>query len=113
MKTGSVSNREHTAFLNMWLEKFIFCGKIVGLTNTNLKLAETLATGNPVPLVKHLLGSVYQLLHQVSSRLRKNQPITNLGGPWWFIQLWLQMYMHKIMTVELSEIEFPSENFSE
>ena len=113
MKTGSVSDREHTAFLNMWLEKFIFCGKTIGPTNTNLKLAETLATGNPVPLGKHLLGSVYHLLHHVSSRLRKNQPITNLGGPWWFIQLWLHMYMHKTMVVELSEMEFPSENFSE
>jgi len=72
MKTGSVSIREHTAFFNMWLEKFIFCGKTVGPTSNNLKLAETLATGNPVPLGKHLLGSVYYLLHQVSSRLRKN-----------------------------------------
>ena len=81
MKIGSVYLREHTAFLNMWLEKFIFCGKSVGPTNNNLKLAENLATGNPIPLGKHLLGSVYHLLHQVSSRLRKNQPITNLGGP--------------------------------
>ena len=32
MKTGSVSVREHIAFLNMWLEKFIFCGKAVGPT---------------------------------------------------------------------------------
>ena len=76
-------------------------------------MAENLATGNPVPLGKHLLGSVYHLLYQVSSILIKNQQITNLGGPWWFIQLWLHMYMHKTMTVELSEIEFPSENFSE
>ena len=89
MKTGSVSVREHTAFLNMWLEK------AVGPTSNNLKLAENLATGNPVPLVKHLLGLVYHLLHQVSFRLRKSQPITNLGGPWWFIQLWLHMYMPK------------------
>jgi len=113
MKTGSVPNREPTAFLNMWLKKFVFCGKTVGATNTNLRLAENLATGNPAPLGKLLLGSVYHLLHQVSSRLRKNQPIINLGGPWWFIQLWLHMYMHKTMKVELSEIEFPSEDFSE
>ena len=109
MKTGSVSDREHTAFLNMWLEKFIFCGKTVSPTNTNLKLAETLATGNSVLLGKHLLGSVYHLLHQVSTRLRNNQPITNLGGPWWFIQLWLHMYMHKTMVVSLSDMEFSSE----
>ena len=50
MKTGSVSLREHTAFLNMWLEKFIFCGKIVGPTNNTLKMAETLASGNLVLL---------------------------------------------------------------
>ena len=81
MKTRSVSAREHTAFLNMWLEKFIFCGKAVGPTNNNLKLAETLPNGNSVPLGKHLLGSVYHLLHQVSIRLRKDQPISNLGGP--------------------------------
>ena len=107
MNTGSVSVREHTAFLNMWLEKFIFCGKAVGPTSNNLKLVETLAIGNSVPIGKHLLGSVYHLLHQVSSRPRKNQPITNLGGPWWFIQLWLHMYMHKTMVVELSKMEFP------
>ena len=81
MNTGSVSVIEHTAFLNMWLEKFIFCGKTVGPTNNSLKLAETLANGNLVPLGKHLLGPVYHLLHQVSIRLRNNQPITNLGGP--------------------------------
>ena len=107
MKSGSVSVREHTAFLNMWLEKFIFCGKTVGPTSNNLKLAETLATGNSVPLGKHLLGSIYHLLHQVSVRLRKNQLLTNLGGPWWFIQLWLHMYTHKTMVVSLSDMEFP------
>ena len=78
MKTGSVSAREHTAFLNIWLKKFIFCGKAVGPTNNNLKLAEALADGNLVPLGKHLLGAVYHLLHQVSAKLRSDQPISNL-----------------------------------
>ena len=81
MKTGSVSVREHIAFLNMWLEKFIFCGKTAGPTNNTLKMAETLAGGNPVPLGKHLLGSVYHLLHQEPVKLRANQPISNLRGP--------------------------------
>ena len=39
MNTRSVSVREHTAFLNMWLEKFIFCGKAVGPINNNIKMA--------------------------------------------------------------------------
>jgi hypothetical protein len=30
MKEGTVSNREHVAFLNMWLQKFVFCGKSFG-----------------------------------------------------------------------------------
>jgi len=81
MKTGSASLREDTAFLNMWLEKFIFCDKTAGPTNNTLKMAETLAGGNPVPLGKHLLRSVYHLLHQVSAKLRADQPISNLGGP--------------------------------
>ena len=113
MKTGTVSLREHTTFLNMWLEKFIFCGKTVGPTNNTLKMAETLASGNPVQLGKHLLGSVYHLLHQVSAKLRADQPISNLGGPWWFIQLWLNKYMHKTMGIRLSKMAFPSEDFSE
>ena len=113
MKTGSVSVREQTAFLNMWLEKFIFSGKIVGPSNNTLKMAEILASGNLVPLSKHLLGSVYHLLHQWSAKLRADQPISNLGGPWWFIQLWLNMYMHKTMGIRLSELSFPSEEFDE
>ena len=108
-----MSIREHIAFLNMWLEKFIFCGKTAGPTNNTLKMAETLASGNPVPLGKHLLGSVYHLLHQVSAKLWADQPISNLGGPWWFIQLWLNMYMHKTMGIKLSEMSFPSEEFDE
>jgi len=113
MRTGSVSLREHTAFLNMWLEKFIFCGKTADPTNNTLKMAETLAGGNLVPLGKHLLGSVYYLLHQVSAKLRDDQPISNLRGPWWFIQLWLNMYMRKGMVIKLSELSFPSEEYDE
>jgi hypothetical protein len=86
-KSGTIDTREHAAFLNMWLEKYFFCGKTVSPTSNNLKMAESLALGNHIPLGKHLLGLVYRLLHQVSVRLRADQPINNLGGPWWFIQL--------------------------
>ena len=84
-KSGVVDHREHIAFLNMWPEKYIFCDKTVGPTSNTLKMAETLAEGNMIPLGKHLLGSMYYLLHQVSVKLRADQPIGNLGGPWWFI----------------------------
>jgi hypothetical protein len=58
-KIGSIDTREHTAFLNMWLEKHVFCGKSAGPTTNPLALAETLSSGNAVPLGKHLLRSVY------------------------------------------------------
>ena len=113
MRTGPVSVREHTTFLNMWLKKFIFYGKTFGPTTNTLKMAENLACGNLISHGKHLLGSVYHLLHQVSVKLKTDQPISNLGGPWWFIQLWLNMYMHRTMGVNLREMIFPSENFAE
>ena len=113
MNTGSVFVREHTAFLNMWLEKFILCGKTIGPTSNTLKMAETLASGSHIPLGKHLLRSVYCLLHQVAAKLRADQPIGNLEGPWWFIQLWLNMYMHKTMNLDLKKMSFPSETYAE
>jgi len=112
-KTGPVVLREHIAFLNMWLEKIIFCGKTVGPTVNTLKMAELLAEGNMIPIGKHLLGLVYHILHHVSVKLRTDQPISNLGGPWWFIQLWLNMYMHKTMGMDFRKMAFPSENFAE
>ena len=66
---GDVSildEREHVAFLNMWLEKFIFYGLSCGPTYNHKYMAERLATDNEIPLRKYLLGSAYHLMHQVS-----------------------------------------------
>ena len=80
-RTGAVGQREHTTFLNMWLDKFIFCGRSVGPTSIYLSAAEMLADGNRFPLGRYLLGSVYHLLHQVAEKLLLGEPIDNLGGP--------------------------------
>jgi hypothetical protein len=53
----------------MWLENFIFCGKFVGPITYMQSIAESLATEHLIPLGKHVLGSVYSLLHQVSVNL--------------------------------------------
>jgi len=42
-KTGSVGEREHAIFLNMWLDKFVFCGRSAGPTSVYLSAAERLA----------------------------------------------------------------------
>jgi hypothetical protein len=65
-KEGTVGQREHVAFLNMWLEKFVFCGKTFGPTATYQIVAERLAGGDYIPLGKYHLGVVYNLLHQVA-----------------------------------------------
>jgi hypothetical protein len=88
-RTGTVNQREHTIFLNMWLEKFIFCDRSVGPTNAFLPTAELLANGVRFPLGRYLLSSTYHLLHQVSQKLLLDEPIGNLGGSWWLINMWL------------------------
>jgi hypothetical protein len=92
-KEETVGQREHIAFLNMWLEKFVFCGKTFGPTANYQIVAKQLAAGNRIPLGKYLLGAVYHLLHQVSINLSTNSPIGTPGGPWWFINMWLNLHL--------------------
>jgi hypothetical protein len=80
-----VTEREHTAFLNFWLEHFIFCSPSLAPTKNCHSLAYELAQGIIVGLGKLFLGEVYRYLHLMSSRLKT-------GRPWWFIQLWAHLY---------------------
>ena len=50
---STVAEREHVAFLNIWLERFIFCGSSCGPTFNHKYLAEHLAAGNEIPLGKN------------------------------------------------------------
>ena len=60
---SNVSEREYVAFLNMWLERFIFCGSSCGLTYNHKLMAEHLAVGKDIPLGKYLLGVAYHLIY--------------------------------------------------
>ena len=60
---STVSEREYVAFLNMWLERFIFYGSSCGPTYNHKLMAEHLAVGIEIPLKKYLLGSAYHLMH--------------------------------------------------
>jgi len=106
-KTRSIGERKHTIFLNMWLDKFVFCGRSAGPTSVYLSAAEKLAGGGRFPLGRYLLGSVYHLLHQVAEKLLLGQPIGNLGGPWWFINMWLSVHMHKRLGFNLFTQRLP------
>src|SRR5688572_23132102 len=107
-RARSVENREHTAFLMMWLEKHFFCGRAAGPSTNTQALAEALSIGTSVPLGKHLLGAAYHMLHQIGIKLSQGEPIGNPGGPWWFINLWLNLYMSEISLQRVENMTFPS-----
>ena len=112
MKTkGPVTKKEHTAFLNLWLEHFIFCGPSLALTKNYLPLAYHLAHGNRTGLDKLFFGETYRCLHLMTTNLL-NQRNLRSGGPWWFIQLWAQLYFqHQIPNFQsLTKNSFPDEN---
>jgi len=70
MKTkGPVTEKEHTAFLNLWLEHFIFCGPSLAPTKNYLPLAYHLAHSNRTGLGKLFLGETYRYLHLMTSNL--------------------------------------------
>jgi hypothetical protein len=88
---GPVTEREHMAFLNFWLEHFIFCGPSLASTKNYLSLAYELAQGATVGLGKLFLGEVYMYLHLMSSSLLSQKKLKT-DRPWWFIQLWAHLY---------------------
>jgi hypothetical protein len=113
MSDGPLSEVEYRAFLNMWLCRLIFCGKANEPTLNHIVMAEDLAVGNLIPLGKYLLGSVYHMLHQTTHLMHTSQKISCVNGPWWFVQMWLQLYMHQIVGIDLNNRHFPSANYKE
>jgi hypothetical protein len=106
--SGPVTDREHSAFLMMWLEYFVFGGSPIGPSNSFQHLTEYLSSGNKIPLGKYLLGATYSMLDQVSALMIKDELIGNLHGPWWFLQLWLHFYTSMITGLDLQTLSFPN-----
>nr|BBF89284.1 aminotransferase-like [Oryza barthii] len=106
MGKGSVTSREHTTFLLMWLEKFLFCGSSCGPTTNWQFLAESLEAKKQIPLGKILLGYLYQMLNNASARIDTGSTIA-AGGPWWVLQTWLNLVaMKAVNRPALSESMF-------
>jgi hypothetical protein len=76
-------------------------------------MAEDLAAGHLIPLGKYLLGSVYHMLHQTTFLMHTSQKISCVNGHWWFVQMWLQLYMHQIIGIDLNNRHFSSSNYKE
>jgi hypothetical protein len=111
MKDDPLSEVEYRAFLNMWLRRFIFCGKANEPTLNHIAMATQLAAGKRIPLGKYLLGSAYHILHQTISQMHTGQKILCVNGLWWFVQMWLQLYMHRIVNIDLNNRLFPSSSY--
>jgi hypothetical protein len=52
-------------------------------------------------------------MHQISSKLVMNEPIGTISGPWWLLQLWMNLPMQKVAVNDLRTLSFPSLNYSE
>jgi hypothetical protein len=113
MSDGPLTDVEYRAFLNMWLCRIIFCGKANEPTLNHITMAEDLATGHSIPLGKYLLGSVYHMLNQTTHLMHTSQKMSYVNGPWWFVQMWLQLYMHQIVGTNLNNRHFPSSGYKE
>jgi hypothetical protein len=113
MHDGPLTDVEYRAFLNMWLCRFIFCGKANEPTLNHIAMAEDLATRHRIPLGKYILGGVYHMLHQTTHLMYTSQKISCVNGPWWFVQMWLQLYMHQIVGINLNNRLFPSSSYKE
>ena len=66
---GTVDHWEHTAFLNLWLDHFLFCGSSLAPTKNYLDLANALVYGTRLALGKLFLGVLYCHLSLNSTRL--------------------------------------------
>ena len=66
---STVNERKYMAFLNMWLERFVFCGPSCGPTYNHKLMTEQLAVGKDIPLGKYLIGAAYHLMYQVAAQL--------------------------------------------
>ena len=109
----SVFDREHMAFLNMWLDKYVFCGQAYSPTSNYLTLVEKIAGNSEIPLGKILLGALYNLLNKVSQHLMENETVPTITGPWWVLQLWFNSHLHKLVTPELINLSFSSLEYPE
>uniref|UniRef100_I1PUA3 Aminotransferase-like plant mobile domain-containing protein n=1 Tax=Oryza glaberrima TaxID=4538 RepID=I1PUA3_ORYGL len=107
MGQGSVTPREHVAFLLMWLEKFLFCGSSCGRTTNCQFTAEALESKREFPLGKILLGYLYQMLNNASAKIVVGS-VVGAGGPWWLLQSWLNLMVMKVVNrPSVTEAEFP------
>ena len=85
-----ISEQEHTAFLLLWLSYSVFYSKSLSVGKSMLPLARLLHEGIDVSLSKLLLASLYESLGDLYMSLKDHNICpSNIGSPFWLLQLWL------------------------
>lgn len=84
-------DKEHIAFLSLWLLRCIFYYKSLKVAKHYLNLSNQLHEGCDIILSQLILGSLYESLRVVTDALKTLQPKDNLllSGPFWLLQLWI------------------------
>ncbi|KAM1714215.1 hypothetical protein ACFX12_024851 [Malus domestica] len=96
-------DQEHMYFLLYWLNKHIFPNKSKGVRVEWIPLVEALHNFDDIATGPFLLSHLYHLLFEMT----QGEPFeTNLNGPIWMIQTWLQWYFPEFWA---SNLEFPEE----
>ncbi|XP_050114931.1 uncharacterized protein LOC126593094 isoform X1 [Malus sylvestris] len=94
-------DQEHMYFLLYWLNKHVFPNKSKGVRVEWIPLVEVLHNFDDVATGPFLLSHFYHLLFDMT----RDEPFeTNLNGPIWMIQIWLQWYFPEFRAINL---EFP------
>ncbi|CAL2247175.1 unnamed protein product [Prunus armeniaca] len=90
---GPLTHKEHTAFLMIWLCKYVFCMASAQVTLEVQPLVEALAKGHRLALGPMVLAYLYRGLYNMVSLNPMN---CNTTGPIWLFQLWLQVYFPEV-----------------
>jgi hypothetical protein len=53
------------------------------------------------------------MMHQITAQMHEGVEISCVSGPWWLVQMWFQLYMHQIISMDLHSLSFPSINYAE
>lgn len=87
-----VSDKEHIAFLTLWLSYYMLCPGSLQIDKSYISLEIQIHEGQQVSLGKLLLAFLYQALGLGTLKLKflSNTPkALNLSGPLWILQHWL------------------------
>ena len=102
--SAQVTDREPFCCILFWLCKFVFCVLSSRITYEFVSIAKSLALGNKLALASYFLGHVYKVYNDLAD----NPSNSNIGGPMWFIQMWILAYFkefHRFTTFPIHQLQ--------